>query len=183
MWTVLRVIGVANAAIWLGGSVFFTLAAAPAVFQPEMKRLFQDYYVGLVAQMLQERYFSFQVVCGAVALAHGLVEWLAGRRPRTMAVLGVLAVLYSIVLAGAFWFVPHLASLHKTRHTAASAAERQQAVASFRAWHGLSQGLNLVLLGGLGFYFWRTVSPSPASAFMPGQPHLFSPLGVGRGPR
>jgi hypothetical protein len=152
MSTILRLVGLINAAIWLGGGVFFTVVAAPAVFQPEMKRLFQDYYTGVIAQFLQERYFTFQLVCGAVALAHTLVEWMAVGRLRNLLRPVLLAILYTITLLGTFWFVPHLEDLHKARHTAATIEARNHAGASFRAWHGLSQGLNLVMLGGLAIY-------------------------------
>jgi hypothetical protein len=161
MWSVLRTIGLMNAAVWLGGCVFFTFAAAPALFQPEMKRLLQDYHTGLVAQLMQERYYSFQVVCGAVALAHTLLEWLVGRRSRSSFVPGLLALLYAIILSGTFWLLPHMKALHTAKYTAPTTPQREQAAASFRAWHGLAQGLNLFMLGGLAVYLWRLGAATP----------------------
>ena len=69
MLRALVIIGWLNAAIWLGGSLYFSLVAAPSVFQPAMKRVFNDYQVGVVAQLMLERYFLFQVICASVALA------------------------------------------------------------------------------------------------------------------
>ncbi len=164
MLKVLRFVGVTNAAVWLGGCVFFSLAAAPAIFQPEMRRLFQDYYTGVVAQFMQERYISFQLVCGAVALSHALLEWLLDKRERRLLMPLLLAGLYGITLAGALWFLPSLKGFRQAKYLAPTVQERQQAATSFRAWHSLSQGLNLLMLGGLTFYFWRTVTrPPPAS--------------------
>jgi hypothetical protein len=166
MWVALRFVGLVNAAIWFGGCVFFTFAAAPAIFQPEMKRLLQDYNTGVVASLMQERYFAFQVVCGLIALAHALLEWLLRRPdPRRLPV-GLLAVLCAISFAGAFWFQPRIKALHQVRYTAPTLLEREQARATFRRWHGLSQGLNLVLLGGLVFYLWRAATPVADPPFL-----------------
>jgi hypothetical protein len=155
MLNFLRLIGLLNAAIWLGGCVFFTLAAAPAIFQPEMKRLFQDYYTGIIAQFMQQRYFNFQVVCGAIAIAQALLEWVVVRRPRPLLGPVLLAILYALTLSGAFWFQPRLVALHRTKYTASSPAQREQAATTFRAWHGLSQGINLLAVVGLAVYVGR----------------------------
>jgi hypothetical protein len=154
-------VGLLNAAIWLGGCVFFTLAAAPAIFQPEMKRLLQDYHTGLVAQLMQHRYFSFQLVCGVVAVIHTATDAVLNRRRQAWRTGALVAILCAITLAGIVWFQPHLNALYDVKYRAPAAAQRESAAVAFRAWHGLSQALNLVMLGGLLVYLWRSAAPSP----------------------
>lgn len=168
MLTILRFAGLMNAAVWLGGAVFFSFVAAPGFFQPAMKGLFQnyqDYYAGLIAQMMQERYFAFHFVCGGIALLHALGHWLLRRRESQRVVLGVLAGLWLLSLAGAFVLQPELKSLFQTKHTAPTMKQRETAAASFRTWHGVAQGFNLIVLGGLVFYVWRMAAPSPETRF------------------
>jgi hypothetical protein len=167
MLRILRFVGLLNAAVWLGGCVFFTFAAAPAIFQPGLKRLFHDYYIGVIAQFMQERYFTFQVVCGAVALAHAVVEWLLRRHEPWRSPPWLLAGLLALSLAGRFWFHPYLKALHEIRYSAPTAAQQAEARATFRKWHGLSQALNLLLLGGLVWHLWRRAAPDPDPRLRP----------------
>ncbi len=147
-----RLAGLLNAAVWLGGCVFFTFAAAPAIFQPEVKRLLQEYNTGMVAQFLQERYFAFQVVCGALAAVHAGVEWAFFRPDRALKARLLLAGVCLLTLAGAFGLLPRLKSLYQAKHAAATPALREEAAAAFRGFHGASMGLNLLVVGGLAFY-------------------------------
>ena len=159
MSTFLRFVGLMNAAVWLGGAVFFSFVTVRGVFQPAMVAMFQKYYVGLIAQMMQERYFTFHLVCGGIAFLHALVRWFVrGREPQRV-VLGVLAAIYVLSLGGAFVLQPKLKSLFQIKYTAPTLAQRDQAAASFGRWHGLSQGMNLIILGGLVFYVWRMAEP------------------------
>jgi hypothetical protein len=169
MLRILWFVGLLNAAIWLGGCVFFSFAAAPAIFQPEMKRLLQDYHTGLVAQLMQQRYFSFQLVCGVVALLHTLAAALLTPRRRAWLTGGLLGILCAITLAGIFWFQPHLKALYDVKYRAPELAQREAAAVAFRGWHGLSQGLNLIMLGGLVVYLWRTAAGVPDQRSLTGQ--------------
>jgi hypothetical protein len=157
----LRFVGLLNAAVWLGGCAFFTLAAAPAVFQPALKQLFHAYYIGVIAQTLQERYFLFQVICGAVALVHAVVERLLRQHEPWRSPPWLLAGLWIIGLAGLLWFHPHLKALFAARYMAPTPAEQAAARDSFRRWHGLAQGLNLLLICGLTWHLWRRADPEP----------------------
>lgn len=144
-----------NAAVWFGGAVFFSFVAAPGLFQPALKRLLHDYYVGSVAQLLQERYFLFHLVCGGIALLHTLALRLLRHRESQRAVLGVLGGILLLSLIGKFLLLPTMSSLFQAKYSAPTWQQRGQAEASFRRWHAASQVLNLFVLGGLGFYLWR----------------------------
>ena len=68
----LKWVGLLNAAIWLGATLFFTFAVGPAFFSEKTWALFgwpqnvlaAKYYAGAVAQVVLERYFLMQHLCG-----------------------------------------------------------------------------------------------------------------------
>ena len=165
MFAILRFVGLLNAAVWLGGAVFFSFVAAPGIFQPAMKAMFKDYHVGVIAQMMQERYFTFHLVCGGLALLHALGHWFLRRRESQRVVLWVLGVICVLNLAGAFVLKPQLNSLFQAKYTAPTLPQRAQAAASFPRWHGVSQVFNLIVLGGLVFYVWHTAAPTPENRY------------------
>ena len=167
----LRFVGLINAAVWFGAAVFFTLGIGAAPFSPEMKELLgpktSPYFPGAIAQIYIGRYFHFQLVCGVVALLHLLAEWLyLGRRPRKFS----LSLLLSLVVAGllgGYWLQPKMKTLHRIKYGLNTPpAERETADRSFRAWHGISQGINLVVLAGLAVYLWRVANPEDPARFV-----------------
>jgi Domain of unknown function (DUF4149) len=166
----LRFIGVMNAAVWFGASVFFTFVAAPALFTPEMKKLLGDIYPGLVAQMILERYFALHYWCAGIALLHLAAEtfYLGKTLPRFT--LALLIGLLAIGLTGGCWLQPKLKRLHQIkygRNELYSPAQKEQATAAFKVGHGFSWGLNLLALGGLGLYVWRVTSSGNGPRFIP----------------
>src|ERR1022692_4794120 len=167
----LRFVGILNAAVWFGGAVFFTLGAGLAPFSQEMKTLLgpnnYPYFSGAIAQILIARYFHFQLVCGVVAVLHLLAEWLyLGKFPRKVQA-GLLVALCAAALFGGYWLQPKLKGLHATKYGANTRPEiREAANRSFRAWHGVSQVVNLLLVGGLATYLWRAANPSDPTRFV-----------------
>lgn len=163
MLKVLRFVGLLNAAVWLGGAIFFSFVAVQAVFSAELGRVFHKYHIGLVAQTLQNWYFGFHLVCGAIALVVTVVHWFLRPREVQRVALGVLAGLLVVSLLGNFVLLPGMRSLFHAKYTAPTQQQRDRAASRFAVWHGISQGINLIVLGGLGFYFWRmTVPPEDA---------------------
>ena len=159
-----------NAAVWLGATLFFTFGAGPAFFSPEMQALLREnypYFSGAVAQIVIARYFHWQLVCGLIALAHMVAEWLyLGRNPPKFTVI-LLGSILCFGLLGGFWLQPKLKSLHQIKYSpATTAAQRLQAASSFRGWHGASQGMNLFVLIGLSIYCWRVTNPPDTLRFL-----------------
>jgi hypothetical protein len=159
----LRCLGVLNVAIWFGSAFFFTFAAGPAVFSQDMKQVLGQgfpYYSGAIAQVLISRYFTLQQICAVIALIHIFAEQLYfGRTPRKRW-LGLLLTMLALSLVGGFWLQPRLRELHTLRHAQNTKPEiREQATQTFRLWHGISQVVNLCVLGGLGFYVCRVAVP------------------------
>src|SRR5436190_8946410 len=102
----LRFIGIVNAAVWFGAALFFSFGIAPAFFTPEMKRLFGDFYCGLIAQAVLERYFVLHYCCGALALVHQLAEWVYLGKALQRFTFGLLLAILTLSLTGGLWFQP-----------------------------------------------------------------------------
>jgi hypothetical protein len=167
----LRLVGLFNAAVWFGAAVFFTFGTGRAPFSPEMAALLgpknYPYFSGAIAQLLIARYFQLQFICSAVALVHLLAEWLyLGRFPQRFQ-LGLLIGLCLTVLVGGCWLQPRLQRLHTVKYALNQRLEiREAAGRSFKAWHGVSMGVNLLLVAGLAVYLWRVANPSDATRFV-----------------
>jgi len=160
-----------NAAVWFGAAVFFTVSIGSAPFSQEMKDLLgtrnSPYFTGAIAQIFIARYFHLQLVCGAVSLLHLLAErGYLGRTPQRLS-LGLLIALLVAALAGDDWPQPQMKQLHTIKYAVnTSRKEREAADSSFRAWHGVSQGMNLLMLAGLGVYLWRIGNPTDPARFV-----------------
>jgi hypothetical protein len=167
----LRFIGILNAAIWLGGAVFFTFGAGQVPFSDSMKELLQtnyNYFSGAIAQLLIGKYFALHILCGVIALAHMGAEWLYLGRPARKSTLILLLALFGFGLLGSLWLQPKMKRLHLLKYTPAELTQevRDQATRSFRIWHGTSQVLNLFVLGGLCVYAWRANNPPDPTRFV-----------------
>jgi len=167
----LKFVGLLNAAVWFGAAVLFTFGVGRAPFSAEMKALLgpqnYPYFSGAIAQIVIARYFRLQFVCGLIALVLTLAEWLyVGRTPQKLR-FGLMIGLCSATLMGGLWLQPKLKALHALKYGASAPAEaRAAADRSFRAWHGVSMGINLLLVGGLGAYVWCVAHPPDQPRFV-----------------
>jgi len=161
----LRLFGIANAAVWFGASIFFTVFVAPAIFSDEMKREIlgaQNYplYSGLIAMLVLKRYFWMHIACGIIALAHLVAEWLYMGKPLQRLTLWLLLGIFSLSVVGGVIIQPRLSGFHRTMYSVgATPQQREQAHHSFNLWHGASQVLNLILMTGVAVYLWRVSTP------------------------
>jgi len=154
----LRYLGVLNAALWLGAAVFLIIGL-PAIFSDDIKNYLVPpggpTIVGLAAQRVLARFFILQYCCGAIGLAHLTLEWLYCGKPLLQRNLGLLVLLTGLALAGGLWMQPKLKELQHTKYFAATKPEREEAEGAFKAWHGASECVNLVTIGGLLIYLWH----------------------------
>ena len=165
----LRWLGLLNAAIWFGGSIFFSFVAGPAFFSEEMTKLLTQPYAGAAAQVVLARYFYLHYVCGAIAIFHLGAEWLySGKAVPGKLMLALFIVIGLSLLAG-LWFQPTLKKLHVLKYKAPQVEERQKAEASFKVLHGISQAGNLIVMVGLLYYFVQSARSSNGSRFVPSQ--------------
>ena len=156
----LRFVGVANAAMWFGASIFFTFSIGPAFLSDQMIGLLTRPYAGAAAQIVIERYFLFHELCGGVALAHLVAEWLYMGKPLQRLTLWLLLGILALGLVGGHSLQPKLRALHRTIYGPGSTPQQiVQAKQSFKFWHAASQALNLVVLGGVAVYLWRATTP------------------------
>ena len=174
----IRFIGIFNAAIWVGGSVFFSFLAGSVFFSPEVKQFTPPPYNGLVAQAMLERFFLLHYICGSAAIGHLLVEWFFKQGPFPKRPIIYIATLILLALIGGKWISPDLKIWHQQRYQFQIKTEgnppmienkpyskeiRQNAKLKFSIWHGISQTVNLIMLIMLTWYFWKLVHPSNSS--------------------
>jgi hypothetical protein len=164
-------VGILNAAVWFGAAISFTFGTGLVPFSQEMKSLLGQanypYFSGAIAQLFIARYFCFQIGCAMVAMLHLLAEWLyLGKYPQKLQV-GLLIGLAAALLIGGYWLQPKMKALHATKYGLNSRPEiRETAAHSFRTWHGVSQVINLLMVGGLTVYLWRATNPSDPTRFV-----------------
>lgn len=163
MLGLLRFIAVVNASIWLGGAFFFTVVAGPAFFSAEMAKILPRAFAGAAAMVVIERFFWLQHCCAVVAVAHLLAEWVYAGRPIQRLTLILLLALLALGLMGGFWLQPRLRQLHAVVYSNRYPAELVRAAQSAFRWrHGMAQGLNLIIMGGLVVYLrGLTFPPTP----------------------
>ena len=192
----LRFLGLFNAAVWVGGSVFSSFLAAPVFFTPEIKSLTPPPVNGLVAQAMLGRYFTLHILCGIVAVVHLLLEWLysGGGFPRRA--IAIVCVLLGLALIGGKFINPKLTVGHQQKYHTKLKAESeppvyekveykedvvqdavQDAERKFAVWHGVSQVINLAMVILLTWRFWRLANsegPDNSSNFGQGKRNLFT---------
>ena len=140
-----------NAALWMGGSIFFSFLAGSVFFSPEVMRFTPPPYNGLVAQAMLERFFLLHYICGGIAIVHLFADWL--EKPGTFPKKPIfyVVVLLGLALVGGKWISPKLTIWHQQKYEfqvksegpppmiepkAYSNEVRQDAKLKFSIWHG-----------------------------------------------
>lgn len=166
----LRFVGVANAAVWFGAAIFYTLAAAPALGSADVKTLLGQsfpYYSGALSQVLLTRYLHLQLACSIVALIHLIAESLYLGHSLQRAWTYLLGVMFGIAFLGTVLIGPNLREFHRGQYLQnATAAQRQTAAKAFQFWHTVFQSLNVFIIVGTGAYLWRAANPPDELRFV-----------------
>ena len=167
----LRFIGLVNAAIWLGGTVFFVLFAEPAIFSRDMQSLLEaknfPYFSGAIDQIIAANYYHFNLICAVIALLQLLAEWLYLGRPARKVSFGLLVGLLVLGLVGDDVVLSKLKAFHKARYQLnVQPAEREAAARSFNAWRIADRLLDLCMIGGLIVFVWRAANPTDTLRFV-----------------
>jgi hypothetical protein len=162
----LRFLGVTNAALWFGASVFFSLSIWPAFSSNGMLSLLGRPHAGAAAQLVLERYFLLHQLCAAIALFHLVAEALYLGRIIHRLSLTLLLTLLTLGLVGGYALQPRLESLHTTKyHPTTLEEDRAHAEFSFRLWQGVSWTLNLILVGGVWVHLIRVTRAPDTSRY------------------
>lgn len=166
MNTVLRFIGIANAAVWLGSAFFFVFVVDPAFSTPKMLGLLDRTYSEAAVQLLLERYYLLHYICSFIALIHLFAEWLYLARPLTKFMLGLVLGLLGLGIFGGGQLQPRLETLHVTQHIEGpTKTEKQEAARSFQVWSRVADLLNFVIIIGVTLHLWRVVHPGESTRF------------------
>jgi hypothetical protein len=164
----LRIVGTFNAAIWFGSAVFFTFALTTGIFSEETKRVFGDYYTGVIAQTLVGRYFIVHLVCGVIALLHFFGEMSYAGRPFRRFTFGLLIVVLSLGLLGGFVFMPKLKELHQVKYRGAP-EQQERAKQQFTRLHVTSRIGDIISLIAILIYTWQVTNPPDHTRFVSAQ--------------
>ena len=168
----LRFLGLLNAAVWVGAAFFFVFVVDPATTNSEaMKTLLGPasfpYFSQAISQVNSARFFGLFLVCALLAMLHTGAEWLYfGKYPRRL----WLILIFGLFLGGlaqVYGIQPRLKRLLLEQHGRNTRPETREAAGrSFRAWHAVSTGVNIILLAGLGVYLWRVANPPDEMRFV-----------------
>jgi hypothetical protein len=129
-------------ALLVGGNALYTFLATPAVFAH-----FERDLAGSIVAAMMPYYFRYGAVLAVLAAAIFAVaaDGRGGRAFKASAAL--LAVSVVTALAVAFWLYPAMLEVRGQVTSFAADAPMTAARAAFRRLHGVSSGLNLLLLG------------------------------------
>ncbi|MFT6620928.1 MAG: DUF4149 domain-containing protein [Verrucomicrobiia bacterium] len=173
MLTAIKFAGVFIAALWLGGSIFFTFFVAPAFFRdPLVVELLKPPYNGEIAQLLLKWFYKFQYLCGTFAIIHLGFDWIYTGKTMQRFTLWLVLGSFAIALFGGLWMHPKLHQLHRLKHSEQyglkniSAEVQEMAPASFRTWHSISQGAHLLMLCALCAYLWQMMHPKEGPKYL-----------------
>jgi uncharacterized membrane protein len=157
---VIRFLGLLNIAVWVGASLFFTVAVGPAFFSSEMLSFLPRPYAGRAAEVVLERYFLVQQWCAGVGIAYLVVDYFYTGRPLDVVNLSFVAGLLAIGVFAGHWLQPRMHELQRVRYAQnATPPQKEEATARFKRFHATSQTMNLLaILAGLGSLYrtWRT---------------------------
>jgi hypothetical protein len=168
----IRIFGILNAAVWFGAGIFFTFVVAPGFFSNEMLALFggpQSFYskayAGAANIIILKRYYHFQYFCGAVAFLHIVLEWLILGQFFNKFKLWLLVLICSLNIMNGIFMMPAMKQLQIQKYDLKTTnAQRLGAESSFRILHGMSWGVNAIVLVSTGIYLINLISIQNGSA-------------------
>jgi hypothetical protein len=161
----LRYLSIVNASIWAGASLFM-LICVPALFSPELTRLLTPAYVGFPAEAVWDRFFILQYACLGVACFHILAEWLYLSRRIQRFGIWLLVGLACLGLVGGLILQPKVKKLHVMKYWGNTPALRADAARSMKVWHGISEVLNVIMIGGVVVHLFRVTRSQENSHFL-----------------
>ena len=151
---IVQLVGTLNAAVWLGGAVFFTFVAGPMFFDPALKEILPKPEDGIAARFLIGRFTAFQISCALIAAITLIIGWRMSERPFPRAQALLLGGIGLLIAAAVLVLTPKLDALHHLKYAdyfgLNTTKEQSEAAAkAFGPLHGLSMVGNLVVMLGL----------------------------------
>ena len=152
LWVVLpllRIIGIANAALWFGATLLFLICIRSGFQSPEMVELIPEPFAAAAMHVLLKHYIDLILICALVALLQlCAIQWYQGR-PIFRLRIGVLIFLIIISALIKWNIYPMMQKHHLKAHQAGSSNEEQrQGSKAYRTWKTGFYFLHLIILGG-----------------------------------
>jgi len=167
----LKFVGILNAAVWLGATIFHLFGESPALHSEAMQTLlgakYYPFFSGAIAQIVADRFFHWLLACGFLGLAHLVAERLyLGKTSQRLGFGLVLGVLAASLCLGLL-VQPKIRMWHVQSHAVnATAPQRAACQKTLRAWNAVAWMLHLVLISGLGVHLWRMANPPEQKRFI-----------------
>lgn len=159
MLVFLKLVGVTNAAIWLGSSVALVCVVAPAFYSGEMLRLLPVSHAGAAGLIVGSHYHVLHYVCGSIAIAHLTGEWLYTGKRLDRWPTYLVAGLFALALFAGQMVQPKLESRHLEMHGVRSTPQqRERARGAYRSWQAVMYMTNVMMILGLTTYVWQVTS-------------------------
>jgi hypothetical protein len=155
----LRVVGLMNAAVWLGGSLYHLLAVGPFFSSAGIKWLIGDFYAGGVGLMAWQRFYALSYLCISVALLHLVAEWVYLGRGISRFNGGLLCLLLTFTLLGNYQMDKVVAPAYYNRTSQkVSAEERARAERTYPLWSTIWNTSTVLLELGILIFSIRTLT-------------------------
>jgi len=167
----LRLIGLFNAAVWLGTIAFQLFVSSPAMGSAQMQQLLGPknfpYFSEAIGHVISARCYSLFLLCSLIALLHLGAAWLySGKHPNR----GSLALIFALFVCGELQtrlLQPKLQALLLEQHRPmVRTGDTARVPLSSRALPALATALNLLLLVGLCRYLWQVANPPDDTHFV-----------------
>ena len=163
---VIQLIATLNAAIWLGGAVFFTFIAGPAAFSSELETILPKPENGIAARFMIGQFAAFQIACAAISVISLLLNWRFNLLDHLKHLTLLLFFILLFLGIGALSLTPKMDALFQLKYAdyfglQATSEEKESASKAFGQLHGISQLGNLLVLIGLLVNFilsWKTAA-------------------------
>lgn len=167
MISFLRFVGVMNAAVWLGASLYHLLAVGPFFSTAAARWVLGEPQATGAGLMLWHRLYTLQYLCVGVAWAHLLTEWVyLGRGPSRFQG-WMLSLMLTLTLAGDLELRHGVEPAHWTRLNAkANAEEKARAQRNYPLWSALWMSTQAGLTLAVILFSSRTLMATPGPRFM-----------------
>jgi hypothetical protein len=145
----LRIIGIANAALWFGATLLFLICIRSGFQSPEMVELIPEPFAAAAMHVLLKHYIDLILLCALVALFQlCAIQWYQGR-PIFRLRIGILIFLIIISALLKWNIYPMMQKHHLKAHQAgASNEDQRQGSKAYRTWKTGFYFLHLIILGG-----------------------------------
>lgn len=168
---IVRVVGLLNAAVWLGGSVFALAVVPLTIGSTSMHQLlgqrYYPYFSGAIGQLATNHFWTLHLVCGSIAVLHLAAVSLYFGKGMARLWSYMLAALMMLGILEKAWIQPRLERTHIASYAVnRPPIERQAAARLHSNWLIFNRFLDFAAMLSLSIYVWRVANPQDAARFV-----------------